>query len=104
MIQVSSGQNVLDGGSGSNSLAGDSGADTFFTNARNPGVVWNTIRNFHTGDAATLWGFDTQVSSYHWDSSLSGVSGSQGATLRADVVGGPGRTGNWIAASPRFSQ
>jgi len=87
-VQVSSGQNVLDGGSGSNFLTGGSGIDTFFTDARNPGVVWNTIRNFHTGDAATLWGFDTQVSSYHWDSGLSGALGSQGATLRADIVGG----------------
>jgi len=102
-IQVSSGQNVLDGGSGSNFLTGGSGADTFFTDARNPGVVWNTIRNFHTGDAATLWGFDTQVSSYHWDSGLSGVSGSQGATLRADIVGGAGRTGDGIDASITFA-
>lgn len=102
-LQVSSGQNVIDGGLGSNFLTGGSGNDTFFTDARSPGVVWNTIRNFHAGDAATLWGFDTAVSSYHWDSSLSGAVGSQGATLRADIVGGSGRTGDGIDASITFA-
>ena len=102
-IQVSSGQNVVDGGLGSNFLTGGSGADTFFTDARNPGVVWNTIRNFHAGDAATLWGFDAKVSSYHWDNALSGAAGSQGATLRADIVGGAGRTGDGIDASITFA-
>lgn len=102
-IQVSSGQNVLDGGLGSNFLTGGSGNDTFFTDARNPGVVWNTVLNFHAGDAATLWGFDTKVSSYHWDNSLSGAAGSQGATLRADIVGGSGRTGDGIDASITFA-
>jgi len=102
-IQVASGQNVLDGGLGSNFLTGGSGTDTFFTDARNPGVVWNTIRNFHIGDAATLWGFDSKVSSFHWDNSLSGASGSEGATLRADIVGGAGRTGNGIDASITFA-
>ena len=102
-IQVASGQNVLDGGSGSNFLTGGSGADTFFTDARNPGVVWNTLRNFHAGDATTLWGFDAAVSSYHWDSSLSGAAGAQGATLRADIVGGAGRTGDGVDASITFA-
>jgi serralysin len=102
-IQVSSGQNVLDGGLGSNFLSGGTGKDTFFTDARNPGVVWNTIRGFHAGDAATLWGFDAKVSSFHWDSSVSGAAGSQGATLRADIVGGLGRTGNGIDASITFA-
>lgn len=102
-IQVSSGQNVLDGGLGSNFLSGGTGTDTFFTDARNAGVVWNTIRDFHAGDAATLWGFDVKVSSYHWDSGLSGAAGSQGATLRADIVGGLGRTGDSIDASITFA-
>lgn len=101
-IQVSSGRNVLDGGLGSNFLTGGSGSDTFFTDARNPGVVWNTIRNFDAGDAATLWGFDATVSSYHWDSTPSGAAGWQGATLRADIVGGSGRTGDGVDASITF--
>ncbi len=102
-IQVASGQNVLDGGSGSNFLTGGTGHDTFFTDARTPGAVWDTIRNFHAGDAVTLWGFANGVSSYRWDTALAGASGSQGATLRANIVGGSGRTGSGIDASITFT-
>ncbi len=102
-IQVASGRNVLDGGLGSNFLTGGSGQDTFFTDARTPGVVWNTVRNFHAGNAATLWGFASGVSSYHWDAALAGAAGSQGATLRANIVGGAGRTGSGIDASITFT-
>ncbi len=102
-IQVASGQNVLDGGLGSNFLTGGTGRDTFFTDARRPGVVWNTVRNFHAGDAATLWGFANGVSTYRWDAALAGAAGSQGATLRANIVGGAGRTGNGIDASITFA-
>lgn len=102
-LQVSSGTNVLDGGLGSNFLTGGSGTDTFFTDARTPGAVWNTLRNFHAGDAATLYGFTAGVSSYTWDAAVAGASGSQGATLRANIVGGAGRTGNGIDASITFT-
>ena len=102
-LQVSSGQNVLDGGAGSNFMTGGSGQDTFFTDARAPGVVWNTLRNFHTGDAATLWGFVPGTSSYRWDSSSAGAAGSTGATLRANIVGGNGRSGDGIDASITFT-
>lgn len=102
-IQVATGRNVLDGGLGSNFLTGGTGQDTFFTDARSPGVVWNTIRNFHAGDAATLWGFASGMSTYRWDTALSGAAGSQGATLRANIVGGAGRTGSGIDASITFT-
>lgn len=102
-IQVASGRNVLDGGLGSNFLTGGTGQDTFFTDARGLGTVWNTMRNFHAGDAATLWGFANGVSTYHWDPALAGAAGSQGATLRANIVGGAGRTGNGIDASITFA-
>ena len=102
-IRVTSGQNVLDGGNGSNFLTGGSGTDTFFTDARNPGVVWNTIINFHQGDMATLWGFDKNVSSYRWEAGIAGADGYQGATLRANIVGGNGRTGDGIDASMTFA-
>ena len=102
-IQVATGRNVVDGGLGSNFLTGGTGQDTFFTDARRPGVVWNTIRNFHAGDAATLWGFANGVSTYCWDTALAGAAGSQGATLRANIVGGAGRTGNGIDASITFA-
>ena len=102
-IEVTSGQNVLDGGSSSNFLTGGSGTDTFFTDARNTEPVWNTIRNFHAGDAATLWGFDPNVSKWWWDTGLSGATGYEGATLRANIVGGTGRTGNGVDASVTFT-
>ena len=102
-IQVAAGRNVVDGGLGSNFLTGGTGQDTFFTDARRPGMVWNTIRNFHAGDAATLWGFTNGVSTYHWDTALAGAAGSQGATLRANIVGGAGRTGNSLDASITFT-
>ena len=102
-IQVTAGQNVLDGGLGSNFLTGGSGIDTFFTDARAPGTVWNTLRNFHQGDSATLWGFVPGQSSYRWEPAIDGAEGSQGATLRANIVGGTGRTGDSIDASITFS-
>ena len=102
-IQVTSGQNVLDGGTGSNFLTGGSGTDTFFTDARGSAPVWNTLRNFHAGDAATLWGFVPGVSSYHWDDHIDGAPGSTGATLRANIVGGTGRAGDGIDASITFA-
>ncbi len=101
-IQVTSGQNVLDGGLGSNFLIGGTGTDTFFTDARAPGTVWNTVSNLHAGDAATLWGFAAGVSSYRWDG-VAGVPGFQGATLRANIAGGAGRTGSGIDASITFA-
>ena len=89
-IQVTRGSNVLDGGTGSNFLVGgtgaDGGTDTFFTDARGSEVVWNTVVNFHTGNAATLWGFLPDVSSWRWDG-ISGAAGYTGATMRADVHG-----------------
>ncbi len=102
-IQVKGGRNVLDGGLGSNFLTGGSGADTFFTDSRAPGVVWNTIRNFGAGDAATLWGFKAGISSYFWEDTAKGAPGSEGATLRANIVGGAGRTGDGIDASITFT-
>ena len=102
-IQASSGSNVLDGGAGSNFLTGGSGTDTFFTDARAPGVVWNTLRNFHAGDAATLWGFVPGVSTYWWEPGITGAPGNEGATLRANIVGGAGRMGDGIDASITFA-
>ena len=101
-IQASSGRNVLDGGLGSNFLTGGTGTDTFFTDARAPGAVWNTVRGLHAGDAATLWGFAAGVSSYRWDG-VDGVAGFQGATLRANIAGGAGRTGSGVDASITFA-
>lgn len=102
-IQVARGNNVLDGGTGSNFITGGSGTDTFFTDARSPAVVWNTLRNFHAGDSATLWGFTPGISSYRWEDAPAGAPGSEGATLRANIIGGTGRTGDGIDASITFT-
>ena len=89
-IQVTSGTNVLDGGTGSNFLVGgtgaDGGTDTFFTDARGSEAVWNTLVNFHKGDAATLWGFLPGTSTWRWEG-VAGADGYAGATLRANVDG-----------------
>lgn len=102
-LQVTSGRNVLDGGTGSNYLVGGTGMDTFFTDARGPGVVWSTLANFHAGDVATLWGFTAGVSSYVWEADPSGAPGATGATLRANIVGGGGRDGSGVDASITFA-
>ena len=102
-IEVASGQNVLDGGTGSNFLTGGSGNDTFFTDARDTAVVWNTLQDFYPGDAVTLWGFLPGLSSYTWDPEVAGAPGATGATLRANIVGGAGRTGDGIDASITFA-
>ena len=85
-IAVSSGQNVLDGGQGSNFLVGGTGTDTFFVDARGGQVTWDTLVNFHAGDAVTIWGFDPSVSTKFWDGN-SGAAGYTGPTLRAALNG-----------------
>jgi hypothetical protein len=88
-LQVLSGQNVLDGGIGSNFLVGGTGDDTFFLDGRGGGVSWGTVVNFNKGDAVTFWGWKDGVTTYDWFSSL-GASGFAGATIRAHLAGGTG--------------
>ena len=87
-----SGQNVLNGGPGSNFLTGTAagqGTDTFFTDARTNGqVVWNTIVNFHTADMVTLWGFVNGTSTYTFVDN-DGAPGYTGITLYASLAGNP---------------
>ncbi len=77
-LSVTSGQNVLDGGSGSAFLTGGSGTDTFFVGLQIG--AWDTISNFHAGDAVTVWGWVPGVS-YETVDPLAGAAGHQGATL-----------------------
>ena len=89
-IDVSSvgGNNVLDGGTGSNFLVGGAGNDTFFIDNRNEtAVTWSTVANFHSGDAATLWGLTPQNVAMQWLDEQ-GAIGHQGLTL---AITGPGR-------------
>ena len=85
-IAVSSGQNVLDGGTGSNFLVGGTGDDTFFLDARGGQVTWGTLVNFHRGDTAAVWGFDPANSNWSWDGTA-GAPGYTGPTLRAAIGG-----------------
>jgi probable HAF family extracellular repeat protein len=60
-LLVTSGQNVLDGGTGSNFLTDGSGQDTDFVDARGASTdIWSTLNNFKSGDSATLWGITPQ--------------------------------------------
>jgi hypothetical protein len=57
------GTNILDGGTGSNFLVGGtsgSGTDTFFVDDRAPtDDVFSTVKNFHSGDDATIFGVNS---------------------------------------------
>ncbi len=90
-LQVSGGQNVLDGGTGSNFLVGgtgrDGGTDTFFVDGRGGGTTWSTVVNFHRGDAVTLFGFKPGVSTLDW-AGTEGAQGYQGLTLHSALAGG----------------
>ena len=82
------GDNILDGGSGSNWLVGGAGQDTFFVDMRGGLPVWNTLVNFHAGDALTIWGYQPDVSSWGWTTAAEGAGGFEGATLRGSINGG----------------
>ncbi len=92
-LQAVGGSNVLDGGGGSNWLVGasgsDGGTDTFFVDGRGGGNTWDTILNFHAGDALTLWDFNGTMGSTQWSDNM-GASGYTGATLSANFGNGTG--------------
>jgi V8-like Glu-specific endopeptidase len=86
-ITASSGINVLDGGTGSNFLTGGTGADTFFVDDRGTTAdLWDTINNFHAGDAATVWGVTQAGFNLTWADNQ-GASGFLGLTLHASAAG-----------------
>ena len=84
-----SGNNVLDGGTGSNFLVGGAGNDTFFLDNRNtPSAIWSTVVNFHSGDAATIWGLTPHDFALQWFD-RQGAADHQGLTLQATAPGRP---------------
>ena len=99
-VQLLSGINVVDGGTGSNFLTSGTGSgsfDTFFLDARNiatnasaagpvPGSIWNTIANFHSGDAVSLFG-TTGRTGLSWQLD-EGAVGHKGLTLHATMGNG----------------
>jgi serralysin len=88
-IAASGGINVLDGGTGSNFLTGGSGTDTFFVDDRGPPAdIWSTVNNFHTGDAATVWGVTPNDFKLSWVDG-EGAPGHTGITLHATAPNVP---------------
>lgn len=115
-LAVQGGSNVLDGGAGSNFLVGgtgaDGGTDTFFvdgrasnvTNAQGAPVTWDTLVNFHHGNALTMFGFTAGVST----SPLSdgeGAAGYTGVTIHSELGGaGTGVNGSVTFAGISLAQ
>lgn len=85
-ITAGAGHNVIDGGAGSNFLTSGTGTDTFFADARGGNPVWDTLVNFHPGDALTLWGFAPGQDQLTWAADQ-GAKGFTGLTLHASVGG-----------------
>ena len=83
------GTNVLDGSTGSNFLAGGTGNDTFFVDDRIASAdMWSTVVNFHTGDAATIFGVTPAGFNLDWEDNQ-GAAGHTGLTLHATAPGKP---------------
>jgi len=101
-LAANGGSNVLDGGAGSNFLVGgtgaDGGTDTFFVDGRGGAVTWSSIVNFHHGDAVTLFGFTSGVSTQPLTDN-EGAAGYTGATIHSELGG----AGTGINASITFA-
>ena len=88
-VSSASGNNVLDGGTGSNFLVGGNGMDTFFVDDRAaPADIWSTVVGFGAGDAATIWGVTPQDFDLAWVDGQ-GAAGYTGLTLHATAAGKP---------------
>jgi hypothetical protein len=84
------GNNVLDDDGGTVNFeigSSGSGTDTFFLDTRQNPVSWNTIANFHAGDAAIVYGVGPQDFQTLAVDGL-GVPNYQGLTLRTFQGGG----------------
>jgi len=83
------GNNVLDGGTGTNLLIGSTNAasqDTFFLDARGPSAdTWSTVVNFHKNDAVTIWGI-TSANALNWADGQ-GAAGHTGLTSHISING-----------------
>jgi len=89
-LAVQGGNNVVDGGGGSNFLVGgkgdDGGTDTFFVDGRGGVETWSSIVNFHHGDAVTIFGFTAGTSTLPFTAS-DGAAGYTGATIHSELSG-----------------
>ena len=83
------GINVLDGSTGSNFLVGGAGSDTFFVDDRIATAdIWSTVVDFHSGDAATIFGVTVSAFTFDWEDNQ-GAAGATGLTLHATAPGKP---------------
>jgi serralysin len=80
---------VLDGGTGSNFLSGGAGGDTFFVDGRSGDATWSTIADWDDSDQATVWGWQSDVSTGVWVG-FDGADGYKGVTYHADLDGDGG--------------
>lgn len=83
-------RNVVDGGGGSNFLVSNvsSTIDTFLIDNRAATAdTWNTVANFHAGDAVTIYGA-TPGWTLDWENSQ-GAAGAAGLTLHMAAPGRP---------------
>lgn len=89
-VSAVGGVNVLDGGTGSNFMVGAAtGHDTFYVDDRNPSQdIWTTIKNFHSGDDATVWGI-TQADFKIAMLDNQGAVGATGLTFSITAAGHP---------------
>ena len=93
-IDVSSvgGKNILDGGTNSNFLTGTlagKGTATFFVDTRNAAAdIWDTVANFHAGDAVTVFGITPTSKAIAWVDNQ-GTGSATGLTLHATQAGTP---------------
>jgi hypothetical protein len=88
-VSHANGNNVLDGSTGSNFLAGGSGNDTFFVDDRGPSSdIWSTVANFHAGDSATIFGITQHAFDMSWVDGQ-GATGYTGLTLHVTAAGVP---------------
>ena len=91
-LMAQGGQNVLDGGGGSNFLIGangaDGGKDVFFVDSREAVETWSTVVNFHVGDLATIFGFHPGLSTRPY-TDVDGAAGYTGVTIHSEI-NGPG--------------
>ncbi|HBK08186.1 MAG TPA: hypothetical protein DDZ81_20430 [Acetobacteraceae bacterium] len=88
-VSQGGGNNVVDGGRGSNFLTGGSGNDTFFIDDRAAtSAIWSTIAGFHAGDAVTVWGVMAQNFALTWIDGQ-GAVGNTGLTLSVAAANTP---------------
>ena len=88
-VSAVGGDNILDGGTGSNFMVGGSGHDTFFVDDRGPTAdIWTSIKGFHSGDDATIWGLtpaDFNIAKLD----NQGAAGNKGLTFSITAAGKP---------------